>query len=61
MEKLNIHIFSDSFGESGEQVVRCALSQFELESSNYNLIKHRHVSDLKALNREFRKIKEYSN
>ncbi|MDP0493877.1 MAG: pyruvate, water dikinase regulatory protein [Fusobacterium sp. JB021] len=61
MEKLNIHIFSDSFGESGEQVVRCALSQFELESSNYNLIKHRHVSDLKALNREFGKIKEYSN
>ncbi|WP_163469963.1 pyruvate, water dikinase regulatory protein [Fusobacterium sp. IOR10] len=61
MEKLNIHIFSDSFGESGEQVVKCALSQFELESSNYNLIKHRHVSDLKTLDREFRKISDYSN
>lgn len=61
MEKLNVHIFSDSFGESGEQVVRCALSQFELEEKNYNVIKHRHVSDLVSLEKELRKIKDFSN
>lgn len=61
MEELSIHIFSDSFGESGEQVIRCALSQFELENSNYILTKHRHVSDLKTLEKEFRKIKNFSN
>ncbi|WP_300356082.1 pyruvate, water dikinase regulatory protein [Fusobacterium sp.] len=59
MSKLTIHIFSDSFGESGEQVLRCALSQFDIEG--YNIVRHIRVSSVEILERELRKIKDYSN
>lgn len=59
MEKLTIHIFSDSFGESGEQVVRCALSQFE--GTEYNFVRHIKISSPEILERELKKIKDYEN
>ena len=59
MEKLTIHIFSDSFGESGEQVVRCALSQFE--GKMFNFIRHIKISSPEILEKELRKIKDYNN
>lgn len=58
MEKLTVHIFSDSFGESGEQMLRCALSQFNIEK--YNIIRHSRISTVEALERELKKIKDYS-
>ena len=59
MNRLTVHIFSDSFGESGEQVLRCALSQFDIEK--YNIVRHIKVSTVSALERELKKIKDYSN
>ena len=59
MNKLTVHIFSDSFGESGEQVLRCALSQFDIEK--YNIVRHIKVSSVEVLEKELRKIKDYSN
>lgn len=59
MSKLTVHIFSDSFGESGEQVLRCALSQFDIE--NYNIVRHIRVSTVDILEKELRKIKDYPN
>ena len=59
IEKLTVHIFSDSFGESGEQMLRCALSQFDIEK--YNIIRHSRISTVEALNRELKKIKDYPN
>lgn len=59
MSKLTVHIFSDSFGESGEQVLRCALSQFDIEK--YNILRHSRVSTVDVLERELKKIKDYSN
>lgn len=59
IEKLTVHIFSDSFGESGEQMLRCALSQFDIEK--YNIIRHSHISTVEALDRELKKIKDYPN
>ena len=59
IEKLTVHIFSDSFGESGEQMLRCALSQFDIEK--YNIIRHSRISTVEALDRELKKIKDYPN
>lgn len=59
MEKLTVHIFSDSFGESGEQVLRCALSQFDFE--NYDVIRHGKISNTEILEKELNKIKDYEN
>lgn len=59
IEKLTVHIFSDSFGESGEQMLRCALSQFDIAS--YNIIRHSRISTVEALDRELKKIKDYPN
>lgn len=53
IEKLTVHIFSDSFGESGEQMLRCALSQFDIEK--YNIIRHSRISTVEALDRELKK------
>ena len=58
-EKLTVHIFSDSFGESGEQMLRCALSQFDIE--RYNIIRHSRISTVDLLEKELRKIKDYEN
>lgn len=59
MEKLNVHIFSDSFGESGEQVLRCALSQFDIDS--FNILRHSRISTVDALEKELKKIRDFSN
>lgn len=59
MNKLTVHIFSDSFGESGEQVLRCALSQFDIEK--YNIVRHIKVSSVEILEKELKKIRDYSN
>lgn len=59
MGKLTVHIFSDSFGESGEQVLKCALSQFDI--NEYNIVRHSRVSSVEVLERELRKIRNYSN
>lgn len=59
MDKLTIHIFSDSFGESAEQVIKCALSQFE--GKTYNFIRHIKISESEILEKELKKIKNYSN
>lgn len=59
MKKLTVHIFSDSFGESGEQVIRCALSQFELD--NCVFVRHIKISSPEILQRELRKIKDFSD
>lgn len=59
MEKLTVHIFSDSFGESGEQMLRCALSQFNIEK--YNIIRHSRISTVDTLEKELKKIKDYPN
>lgn len=59
IEKLTVHIFSDSFGESGEQMLRCALSQFDIDK--YNIIRHSRISTVEALEKELKKIKDYAN
>lgn len=59
MNKLTVHIFSDSFGESGEQVLRCALSQFDIEK--YNIVRHIKISSVEILEKELKKIRDYSN
>lgn len=59
IEKLTVHIFSDSFGESGEQMLRCALSQFDIDK--YNIIRHSRISTVEALEKELKKIKDYAS
>lgn len=59
MNKLTVHIFSDSFGESGEQILKCAISQFDIEK--YNIVKHSRISSVKILEKELKKITNYSN
>ncbi len=50
MEKFTIHVFSDSYGESGEQVSKCALSQFGF--GEYDIVRHSHVNNLDKLKNE---------
>ncbi len=52
MKDFSVHVFSDSFGETGEQLARCALSQFGLRESE--VIKHSHVCNLEVLERELK-------
>lgn len=59
MKNFSVHVFSDSFGETGEQLARCALSQFGLRESE--VIKHSHVSDLDTLETELRILDEAKN
>ncbi len=52
MEKFTIHVFSDSYGESGEQVSKCALSQFGF--GEYDIVRHSHINSLEKLNQELK-------
>jgi regulator of PEP synthase PpsR (kinase-PPPase family) len=52
LEKFTIHVFSDSYGESGEQVSKCALSQFGF--GEYDIIRHSHVNTMDALKEELK-------
>ncbi len=59
MKEFSIHIFSDSFGETGEQLARCALSQFGLRENE--VVKHSHVCDLEVLEQELKILEGAKN
>jgi len=47
MEKLKIYVASDSLGETGEVVIRAAISQFETD--NYEILKYPHIKSINDL------------
>lgn len=51
---MKIYVFSDSFGETGEHLARCALSQFGIEDAN--LEKCPHINDISTLEYHLGKI-----
>jgi len=59
MKDFSIHVFSDSFGETGEQLARCALSQFGMRESE--IVKHSHVSNLEVLEQELKILDKARN
>ena len=55
MENLVVYIISDSLGETGEQVARAVIGQFNL--NNYEIRKYRYVMDINFLSEILREAK----
>ena len=55
MENLVVYIISDSLGETGEQVARAVIGQFNLD--NYEIRKYRYVMDINFLSEILKEAK----
>lgn len=55
MQNLNIYVISDSTGETGDQVARVAISQYELD--HYEIEVHPHVLELELLKEVLETVK----
>ncbi|NLL81401.1 MAG: kinase/pyrophosphorylase [Tissierellia bacterium] len=58
-EAVNIYIISDSLGETGEHVVRAAISQFDI--LNYEIKKIPYITDIESLRRSLDNIRKTDN
>ncbi len=59
MEKLKIYVGSDSLGETGDSVLRAALSQFN--TSNYEICRYPHMKEVKDINIVLEEMKKDEN
>lgn len=59
MEELKVYIISDSLGETGEVVVRAALSQFKTD--NYEFNRYSHIKDLIKLEKIMKQASKEEN
>ncbi len=59
MSKLKIYVASDSLGETGELVIRAAISQFD--TNNYQITRYSHIKNVEDLKKILNKISEDEN
>lgn len=59
MSILSVYIISDSLGETGEQVAKAAISQFELD--DYEIKRFPYVLNLKLLSEILKEASNESN
>lgn len=59
MEKLKIYVGSDSLGETGDSVLRAAISQFDTD--NYEICRYPHIKDTKDIDVVLQKMEQDEN